>query len=587
MLGVDAVSQIEDTEQQSMLIRKGDFKDELQKIESVIRRMQLNRNFENNQEKNSKKSLVFKKLRLRRFGRRKIVSNNAEEKREDLTERVEKLHSICNDLSDRLLRTKTDLPFATAAGNLNMESRDDDEMLSVSEQSIEVEIGDRTELLQAIEACKEILSKFPTVRETTECNIEEDNLHPDMRKELSEKVEKLVGEIEMTESAIFEIESMKTFDDEIEEKEREQNDTSFKMSDENLECENLDRLEIETILPLMENNSEKKEVECVVARIETSNSSRSDQVEAIEEQAIKTVSTMDFIPRFEVVGLKKSTNGAQNEDTLPNISRDTIKSKESKEKEELTTERQITSVSTMDFIPRLEVVGFKKSEKPKGSKRHVNTKRWRQSKKEARQAKRESRALRKKYALTRRKVRFLKGWTSSTKKQGTHVKTIEPSDNAIHRDTPDTLIKKPVNELPPPLAAHMKNREARGAIQTNERGHNAIDGTLIDNTSMLSSWTEERHDEIVECVSPVRSIPTLSTFGTQGYDNDDDEHIQLYYDFGEGLGLGFKVRIGVDVGAYGDGDVYVDDYDYEYDHEFNSYEEENDIDEDSYREFVS
>ena len=587
MLGVDAVSQIEDTEQQSMLIRKGDFKDELQKIESVIRRMQLNRNFENNQVKNSKKSLVFKKLRLRRFGRRKIVSNNAEEKREDLTERVEKLHSICNDLSDRLLRTKTDLPFATAAGNLNMESRDDDEMLSVSEQSIEVEIGDRTELLQAIEACKEVLSKFPTVRETTECNIEEDNLHPDMRKELSEKVEKLVGEIEMTESAIFEIESMKTFDDEIEEKEREQNDTSFKTSDENLECENLDRLEIETILPLTENNPEKKEVECVVARIETSNSSRSDQVEAIEEQAIKTVSTMDFIPRFEVVGLKKSTNGAQNEDTLPNISRDTIKSKESKEKEELTTERQITSVSTMDFIPRLEVVGFKKSEKPKGSKRHVNTKRWRQSKKEARQAKRESRALRKKYALTRRKVRFLKGWTSSTKKQGTHVKKIEPSNNTIHRDTPDTLIKKPVDELPPPLAAHMKNREARDAIQTNERGHNAVDDILIDNTSMLSSWTEERHDEIVECVSPVRSIPTLSTFGTQGDDYDDDEHIKLYYDFGEGLGLGFKVRIGVDVGAYGDGDVYVDDYDYEYDHEFNSYEEEKDIDEDSYREFVS
>jgi len=245
MLTIDSINQRDGIEQQAELQQKGDFQDELQKLESVIRNLSSIQKSEDNQndnEKHGNRSFAFQKLRLRRTKKKKVASDNAEEIKEDFMERVQKLQSICKDLKDRLKADEdkdNDETAAWAVKSPRIESRDDDGMLSTGRENVEEGriVGDRTEVLQAIAACAKLLSNFsmdprtskhsmencdiPVVEiELTESKFLEVAIDQDTQKQFTENVEKLVDEIEITESKFLEInadrETSEKLTDEIE-----------------------------------------------------------------------------------------------------------------------------------------------------------------------------------------------------------------------------------------------------------------------------------------------------------------------------------------------------------------------------------
>jgi len=245
MLTIDSINQRDGIEQQAELQQKGDFQDELQKLESVIRNLSSIQKSEDNQndnEKHGNRSFAFQKLRLRRTKKKKVSSDNAEEIKEDFMERVQKLQSICKDLKDRLKADEdkdNDVTAAWAVKSPRIESRDDDGMISTGRENVEEGriVGDRTEVLQAIAACAKLLSNFsmdprtskhsmedcdiPVVEiELTESKFLEVVIDQDTQKQFTENVEKLVDEIEITESKFLEInadrETSEKLTDEIE-----------------------------------------------------------------------------------------------------------------------------------------------------------------------------------------------------------------------------------------------------------------------------------------------------------------------------------------------------------------------------------
>ena len=364
------------------------------------------------------------------------------------------------------------------------------------------------------------------------------------------------------------------------------------------------------------------------------------------ERAINTVSTMDFIPRIEVVGLK-------------------VVKEEPKEEID---NQQLISVSTMDFIPRLEVVGFKERGNSKEAKNVKQPRREGKSmaqkiifkgkssseKSEAKIEKLSHKEYRRMAAKNRRNKRKMKRLSKQERKSdalrlGTiqeapehleqpsydsvyTIDKIQTKGNTMDRETPDprlvdqdnvvrtTLDNSELDDNFPrdihkaPCTPQMNDGATDPTSQLNvSRYHRDLvnDDALICNvTSSLSTWTanksvikevnirqredcdddidyenrlekkpwffqsrKEEYDEIVECLSPVLSIPTQNTFGTRNeYGNiEDDDYIDHYYDFGED-----------DVGGNNNDDYEENVDDCEYDHEYYIYsgEEEDDDDDD-------
>lgn len=262
MLTIDSINQRDGIEQQSELQQKGDFKDELQKLESVIINLSSIKKSEDNQndnEKHGNRTFGFQKLRLRRTSKKKVASVNAEETKEDFMERVKKLQSICMDLKDRLKADEdkdNDVTAAWTVKSPRIESRDDNEMMSTGRENVEEEriAGDRTEVLQAIAACTKVLSNFSMDPRTSKhsmenCEIPVDEIEmteskfldadidQDMQKQLTGKVEKLVDEIEITESK-FHRETSEKLTDEIELTESKFLETNIDMETTNQSTEN-------------------------------------------------------------------------------------------------------------------------------------------------------------------------------------------------------------------------------------------------------------------------------------------------------------------------------------------------------------
>lgn len=87
----------------------------------------------------------------------------------------------------------------------------------------------------------------------------------------------------------------------------------------------------------------------------------------VNDLSIPSVSTMDFIPRFEVVGFKGAGTPVRR-------SAPTKKVVEKTRPKHADDHQQLVTVSTMDFIPRLEVVGYKSgpSVDPENDERPTN-----------------------------------------------------------------------------------------------------------------------------------------------------------------------------------------------------------------------
>lgn len=187
----------------------------------------------------------------------------------------------------------------------------------------------------------------------------------------------------------------------------------------------------------------------------------------------------------------------------------------------------------------------------------------------------------------------------------------------MNRDTPETISAKPAEESPPPAAGQynlFRPKSPRKAAKSNN------DQALVDDesefvdsvTSSLSTWTnnkssnirqgdededyyydddadadadadyyedrkekktpwffkrkKEEQDEIVECLSPVLSIPEPASFVTRYGNNEDDEYINHYYDFGDDDDDGANNNFGDDDSD--DNDSGVEDYDNDYKYDY-------------------
>lgn len=376
--------------------------------------------------------------------------------------------------------------------------------------------------------------------------------------------------------------------------------------------------------------------------------------EVTEKRSINTVSTMDLIPRIEVVGFKLTEN--ETHDAIN--SREKISGvmgvTEKEESTEKTDQRQIVSVSTMDFIPRLEVVGFKSknsawlkneslslreerddARQSQNRKHHTASREGKtvtkkqlskgkvlssKNRSETRTQKVSQRERRRKAAKKRREQRRLKHHLIQEAPDRLEHASNDPINAktkciTMCRETPETLVRKSVIEVPPPPIRNLpdnlevkKNhsrkefkalrdvRKARNVRQQKEARHDSTtrqapfeEYALINSvTSSLSTWTgnkssfmeinfrrrednndgvdyknrqkakpwffqrlqEEDHCEIIESLSPVFSIPihTQSTFGSN---DEDDEYVNHYYDFGDDDDRG----------------TYADDYEYNHGYE--------------------
>ena len=405
-----------------------------------------------------------------------------------------------------------------------------------------------------------------------------------------------------------------------------------------------------------------------------------------DEHAIATVSTMDFIPSIEVVGVKKpeetsAINKIVRFKKSNNLGHDgkalTVKKIDSKNivdnegpteiEEDQQQIKAVTSISTMDFIPRLEVVGFKSTRKDLRGKRKQSRRRSRVPKKERVTKEKESspkkaesrtrKITQKEYRRTAAKKRREQRKSKITPKEGNdsnalplgtiqealeHIEqpsldsasakeTVKRRGTMINRDTPKTLGENPENELPPPLLAGLvdfllpaspqnttlpdipKKQKLpispRSELSGYDQSPTSDDDLLNTTTSSLTAWTpavkeinvkheedddgyyaydddddapkkkswffqrqkKEEHADIMECLTPVLSIPAIATNGTRYGDNDDDEYVNRYYNFSQ------------------DGDPAKDsdceEYSDEYNHESDVYNSEAERGDDEYGKF--
>jgi len=347
-----------------------------------------------------------------------------------------------------------------------------------------------------------------------------------------------------------------------------------------------------------------------------------------DDQALKTVDTMDFIPRIEVVGMKKpekqpsgfkkifakssshsrEKSSSHSREKWSSHSRDVKKMEPSTPKKASTTRNastpkrgngKIQPIVTTHDVPKLNLKSPKKDTKKAKSPRQLKSPKKQKASKEMvtttktgeQGRKPTQREYRRIAAQKRRKERKSK----RTPKQGRNSKKLgvitespvkEKFDfeekemirrrvNEMYRDTPESLSDKPGEELPPPIVADVLNffslSPPNSARQGRSRAYSAGDSDLIDSettTSTLTDWTDgkcvkeikvtrndsdseyevnkkkkswslfnrkkqEDHAEIMECMSPVLSIPALSTIGTR-YGNDDDaDYVNRYYNFSE------------------------------------------------------
>lgn len=246
--------------------------------------------------------------------------------------------------------------------------------------------------------------------------------------------------------------------------------------------------------------------DCVDIGLEITDSASNVHGE-LDERIIKTITSMDFIPRIEVIGHKKSQNevlqeGKKTPHTTPT---------EIEDSREDMDEQQIRTVSTMDFIPRFEVVGFKNtsSERTDESKSRNAIKRTssregaaktkflfgrvRSKKSESQPHKISHKEYRRKALRERREQRRTKHLSKQLERSNVrHLGTIQEAPEqmeqsnvdsvtmnekveskykSLYRDTPETLVKKSLKESPPPLMLqekknHQKDvRKAPSAVQ--------------------------------------------------------------------------------------------------------------------------
>jgi len=198
MLTSDSVNQRHGIEQQVELEQKRDLGKELQNLESVITNLLLVQKAEGKKsQKHGNRSFGIQKLRLRRMNKKRAVSSGVEETKEDVMERVEKLHGICKDLSERL--------EAETTKSQKIESRDD------TDEKDEVGRVDRSDIMQAIKDCANVLSKFTIDHKISDQSIKiversiegiEITESKFLEKKLIEKGEKRVDRIEITEGTV-------------------------------------------------------------------------------------------------------------------------------------------------------------------------------------------------------------------------------------------------------------------------------------------------------------------------------------------------------------------------------------------------
>jgi len=181
------------------------------------------------------------------------------------------------------------------------------------------------------------------------------------------------------------------------------------------------------------------------------------------------------------------------------------------------------------------------------------------------------------------------------------IDKIQAKGNTMHRDTPDPRLVDQDNVVrtTPDNSEDLVNDDAlicnvtsslsiwtankSDIKEVNIRQRESCDDDIdYENRLEKKPWffqrLQEEHDEIMECLSPVLSIPAQSTFGTRNeYGNiENDEYISHYYDFGED-----------DVGGNNNYGYEENVDDCEYDHEKYIYhgeeeEEEEDDDDDCY-----
>jgi len=189
--------------------------------------------------------------------------------------------------------------------------------------------------------------------------------------------------------------------------EQEQNDETVTKEESKKKLENLETAKRHCITTITSMDGIKKDCSAVEF-----------QGNMPAECNIKTVTSMDFIPRFEVIGCKRWNKQAHDKGTSKNKTPDTMDIMEKEESTEEKDQRQIASVSSMDFIPRLEVVGFKESRDSNESKQKGT---WPMLKRQSRHDK-EGTAPREGKAKTKERVskeKVLETRTKTTSRRGT------------------------------------------------------------------------------------------------------------------------------------------------------------------------
>ncbi len=374
-----------------------------------------------------------------------------------------------------------------------------------------------------------------------------------------------------------------------------------------------------------------------------------------EPAVIKPVSTMDFIPKIEVVNTlkakkKKITGAKKNQKTTPVSKKGALTKKAVKKMQKTGTEdvlklsamksveterarninavksaetldiRRMKSICTMDFVPRLEVARFKKKtttkkvtgkapkkqtkapktpKKQGATKRKVakkapntknvgkkaaatkkmskkpvsSTKRPQSPKKKQKKVLRTNKMARKpgkkltqseyRRIMAKKRREQRKRGVAANGKQERAVKKPEspkakPQSSKIERESPESLAKKSISEMPPPNVADLLNffnplpPHMREGYLPNPHGDDVSSvtgwtpGTGLKDLSLQLSEDEgpknnfwffqrakkDEHPEIEESLSPVFSIPNVDTHGTR-FDEHDEDYIDQYYNFSD------------------------------------------------------
>eukprot|EP00535_Pseudo-nitzschia_heimii_P002867 CAMPEP_0197186322 /NCGR_PEP_ID=MMETSP1423-20130617/13694_1 /TAXON_ID=476441 /ORGANISM="Pseudo-nitzschia heimii, Strain UNC1101" /LENGTH=1057 /DNA_ID=CAMNT_0042637597 /DNA_START=98 /DNA_END=3271 /DNA_ORIENTATION=- len=219
MLKPISVDENDETEENSGY-QKQDFKDELEKLRSIIRTLSSTQKLENGKNgdcrKSSGRTFSIQKLRFRRTSKKEAV-------RDDVMDRVKKLKNICNDLSERLKADKAkhnDSDSISVMNSPQMEPKDN-EISGREDNEVERVSADRTEILQAIKDCAKILSNFSVDPQSSKISMDvyqecietiemsesrfiESEFDFKPRDDLPKKATKTIDKIKMTESQFLE-----------------------------------------------------------------------------------------------------------------------------------------------------------------------------------------------------------------------------------------------------------------------------------------------------------------------------------------------------------------------------------------------